>query len=161
MNGAENNRRYPRHEFRYEQLLAGLKDGKMPSLADFAKLPCEDISCGGIAFYMNNEPEFDRYLVGLGEGAHVTYLCARVAHTQQTLHKGQLSYRVGLQFTGRARLDRSTMSLFLGTDRSSAPGEYNTEEKDTQMQTSPAESGSQEAGADNTEVARQSSDENT
>lgn len=30
------------------------------------------------------------------------------------------------------------MSLFLGADRNSALGDYNTEEEDTQMQTSPA-----------------------
>ena len=50
MNGTEDNRTRPRREFSYEQLVAVVADGKMPSPADFARVPCEDISRGGIAF---------------------------------------------------------------------------------------------------------------
>jgi len=100
-----------RHEFPYEQLVALVTDGMMPSLGDFRTVPCEDVSSSGVAFLLEKEPDTDECVVALGKAQHLTYLCARVVHVRQVPHKGQLRYRVGCQFTGRARFERSTFSV--------------------------------------------------
>ena len=123
MTTPEDNRASPRHEFPYEQIVAAVADGEMPSLGDFRTVPCEDVSCGGIAIILKDKPEAEEYVVGLGKGRNLTYLCARVLHTQETVHKGQMRYGVGCQFTGRARLDRSTLRLVRIVDGDSATGE--------------------------------------
>ncbi len=109
----------PRHEFPYEQLVASVTNGNMPSLGDFRTVPCEDVSGSGIAFLLEDAPDADEYVVALGKAKHLIYLCVRVVHVQQLPHKGQLRYRVGCQFTGRARFERSTLSVVrVGEDSS-------------------------------------------
>ena len=154
----ENNRASPRHEFAYEQLVAAVADGEMPSMGDFRTVPCEDVSCGGIAFLLNDEPAAEEYIVGLGKAPNLTYLCAGVLHKEETVHKGQMRYRVGCQFTGRARLDRSTLKLVRNVDGDSATGETVQDEQQEEAEVQPPlsdESKSQEAGEGNTTVARQ------
>lgn len=106
---------------------------------------------------MKDEPEAEEYVVGLGRARNLTYLCARVVHTQETARKGQTRYRVGCQFTGRARLDRSTLSLVRVAEGDLTTGEPDVQEEEAEVQppTSPDEGESQEAGEGNTTVARQ------
>lgn len=101
----------PRHEFPYKQLAASVEDGRMPSLGDFCSVPCEDVSGSGIAFFLDNEPTAEEYVVALGKAQDLTYVCARVVHVQQIPHAGQLWYRVGCRFTGRARFNNTTLSV--------------------------------------------------
>ncbi len=154
----EDNRASTRHEFPYEQLIAPVTGGEMPSLGDFRTVPCEDVSCGGILLYFSDEPEAEEYVVGLGKGRNLTYLVARVVHMQETVHKGQTRYRVGCQFTGRARLDHGTLRLVRSVDGDSATGEIVQDEQkeEAEVRRPPSdESESQEAGEGNTTVARQ------
>ncbi len=110
----------PRHEFPYKQLVASVADGNMPSLGDFCTVPFEDVSGSGIAFLVEKEPSAEEYIVALGKVRNLTYVCARVVQVRQIAHKGQLWYRVGCRFTGRARFERSTLSVVrVGDD----PGE--------------------------------------
>jgi len=108
----------PRHVFPSKQLVAAVVDGKMPSVTDFSRVPCEDVSRSGIAVYLKDEPEVDEYVVGLGKSPDLSYVCARVVHTRQAVHTGQMRYRVGFQFTGRAHLDRSTLTMVRMSDDS-------------------------------------------
>ncbi len=101
----------PRHEFPYKQLVASVENGRMPCLGDFCTVPCEDVSGSGIAFFLDNEPTAEEYVVALGKPRDLTYVCARVLHVRQIPHKGQLWYRVGCRFTGRARCDNTTLSV--------------------------------------------------
>lgn len=100
-----------RHEFPYEQLVAELTEGRMPGLGDFQRVPCDNVSGSGIAFYLEQKPAVDEYVVALGSTPDLTYLCARVVHSQRVPRQGQLRYRVGCQLTGRARLDRNTLRV--------------------------------------------------
>ena len=115
----EDLRTSPRHEFPYEQLVALVANGNMPSLADFCNVPCENVSGSGIAFLLEKEPDANEYVVALGKAQNLIYLCARVVHVRQIPHKGQLRYRVGCQFTGRARYERSTLSVVRVGDNTS------------------------------------------
>ncbi len=63
---------------------------------------------GAIASIMLTAEE---YVVALGKTPNLIYVCARVVHIRQFLHKGQLRYRVGCQFTGRARFEQSTLRV--------------------------------------------------
>lgn len=100
-----------RHEFSYDQLVAVVADGKMPSLGDFRTVPCENLSCGGIAFCLDQEPGGDEYVIALGHPRELIYVCARVVHTSKVCCEGQVWYRVGCQFTDRAHFDRSTRCI--------------------------------------------------
>ncbi len=102
----DDHRTTPRHGFPYEQLVAAVTDGNMPSLRAFRAVPCEDVSRSGIAFYLEDEPAAKEYIVALGKPPKETYMCARVVHVRPVRHNGQWRYRVGCQFTGRARFER-------------------------------------------------------
>jgi hypothetical protein len=112
-----------RHEFRYDQLVALVADGNMPSLGDFFTVPCEDVSCNGIAFFLENEPTPEEYVVALGKPQNLTFVFARAVQVRQVLHNGQLRYRVGCQFTGRARIERSTLCVVRADDDSGEKSE--------------------------------------
>ncbi len=101
----------PRHEFPYEQFVAEVTEGRMPGLGDFRRVPCEDVSGSGVAFYLEQEPAVENYVVALGRTQNLIYLCARVMHTRRVARSGQLRYRVGCRLTGRARLDRNTLRV--------------------------------------------------
>lgn len=101
----------PRHEFRYLQLVASAADGNMPSADDFRTVPCEDVSGSGIAFFLDEEPEAMEYVVALGTPQDRTYVCARVVHVRQVADQGRVRYRVGCQFTGRARFDCGRLTV--------------------------------------------------
>ncbi len=101
----------PRHDFPYQQLVAMVADGKMPASSDFHTVPCENVSRGGIAFFLNEEPTAQEYVVALGPAWNLSYLCARVAHTRRAIYDGKLWYRVACRFTGRASFDHSTLTV--------------------------------------------------
>ncbi len=122
----------PRHEFPYNQLVASVADGKMPSLGDFCTVPCEDVSGSGIAFFLEREPTAEEYVVALGKTRNLIYVCARVVYVRQIPHKGQLWYRVGCRFTGRARFERSRLSV-VRVDDDSGETETAAEQETTEL----------------------------
>ena len=83
----------------------------MPALTDFGRVLCVDLSGGGIAFFLADAPESDEWVVALGKPPKLTYMFANVTHIQETEHKGQMRYRVGCRFAGRAAVDETTSTL--------------------------------------------------
>lgn len=92
-----------RHSFGVEQIVAGTVDGKMPPLESFRRVRCIDISKDGFAYYQEERPDYAELVVGLGLPPNVVYLQARVAHSEMIELCGNLVFRVGCEFTGRAQ----------------------------------------------------------
>jgi len=94
----------PRRSYHYRQLIAPIRDGKLPSPEDFFHATCEDISAGGISFYQDQTPDFEDLVVALGAPPEVTYFSARISRVTQKEHDGRDMNFVGCRFTGRVHL---------------------------------------------------------
>jgi hypothetical protein len=90
-----------RRSYQYLQLIAPIRQGGMPTRADFFQSPCEDISAGGISFYLASAPDFEDVVVALGKPPFLTYFIAHVARTLKKTVDGRAVYLVGCRFTGR------------------------------------------------------------
>jgi PAS domain S-box-containing protein len=99
--GGVENRTSPRRVFQYRQRIAPLLGNAMPSEADFFEVDCADISAGGLSFYLDRAPEFDKLIVALGKPPVLTHFAAQVVRTAETVVDGQRQYVVGCRFLGR------------------------------------------------------------
>jgi len=97
-------RKSPRRVYEYRQIIAPVLGDAMPLADDFFPVECRDISAGGIAFYLNRQPEFKALVVGLGRPPKVTYFTAEVIHFEKVEHRGQERYLLGCHFTGRVNM---------------------------------------------------------
>ena len=94
----------PRRAFKYYQMIAPMFGGQLPARRKFYEVECEDISAGGMGFYMNRPPDFDALVVALGRPPDESFLTARVIRVMKVERDGQRRYLVGCRFTGRAAL---------------------------------------------------------
>jgi len=93
-----------RRAYRYVQRIAPVIDDVMPKPDQFVEVQCNDISAGGISFFLDKPPDFDSLVVALGREPALTYFTARVARVAGVDQDGPKVYLVGCKFTGRARL---------------------------------------------------------
>lgn len=105
-----------RHSFGVEQVVAGLADGQMPDPEAFERVRFIDISKDGVAFFLGHRPEHQDLVIGLGIPPNIVYLLARVAHVEMIELCGNLVYRVGCQFTGRAEWDQQPSEILCDAD---------------------------------------------
>ena len=75
--------------------------GVMPTRKEFFQVTCENISAGGFAFYIENEPNFEHLVVALGQEPMLTFFSAQVIRIMQRELDGQEVYLVGCRFSGR------------------------------------------------------------
>lgn len=94
----------PRNVFHYEQLIAPIYGGVIPTQKNFFKVTCENISAGGISFLLDERPDYQSLVVALGQGSAVRYLTARVAHVVEKQQGDKKLYVVGCRFSGRIYL---------------------------------------------------------
>jgi len=94
----------PRRTYRYSQSIAPMYDRVLPSQDEFFQVTCEDISAGGISFYLAQTPEFKNLVVALGAPPKVTHFAADVVRTFEKELDGRKMHLVGCRFTGRIRL---------------------------------------------------------
>ena len=126
MDAPDNKRQTPRYPYPYYQQVAAVQAGQMPALTGFRRVLCADLSSGGIALFLADAPESDEWVVALGKPPNLTYMCASVTHVQETEHKGQMRYRVGCRFAGRAAVDETTSTLTRTTGTDAAENESET-----------------------------------
>ncbi len=101
--GAEQ-RSSPRRAYRYQQAIAPIYNGQIPTRRHFATVECRDISAGGIAFVLDTVPDFTDLVVALGRSPQLTHFTATVARTCEIDDEGRKRYLVGCRFTGRINL---------------------------------------------------------
>jgi hypothetical protein len=93
----------PRRTYQYRQLIAPLIGDRLPARNRFFEAVCEDISAGGISFYLDTPPDFKRVVVGLGQAPQLTFFTATIARVAETEFEGRRQFLVGCRFTGRIR----------------------------------------------------------
>ncbi len=93
----------PRRTYQYRQLIAPLIGDRLPARNRFFEVVCEDISAGGIAFYLDARPDFKRVVVGLGQPPRLTFFTAEIVRLSETDANGRPQFLVGCRFTGRIR----------------------------------------------------------
>ncbi len=93
----------PRRTYQYRQLIAPLLGNRLPARNRFFEVVCEDISAGGIAFYLDSRPGFERVVVGLGQPPQLTFFTADIVRIAETEADGRRQFLVGCRFTGRIR----------------------------------------------------------
>jgi PAS domain S-box-containing protein len=103
-------RRRPRQAYRFGQLIAPVRDLLLPPKQEFFEVVCENISVGGILFYLAAAPDFKDLVVALGKPAFRMYIAARVAWVMEKMSDGRTVYQVGCRFTGRLPLEAMDFS---------------------------------------------------
>lgn len=93
----------PRRTYQYRQLIAPLIGDRLPARNRFFEVVCEDISAGGVAFYLDARPDFKRVVVGLGQPPQLTFFTADIVRIAETEADGRRQFLVGCRFTGRIR----------------------------------------------------------
>ncbi len=109
-----------RHSFGVEQRIAESQDGQMPASDAFCTVRCVDISPAGFAFYIENRPTCNSLVVELGIVPNVVYLTANVKHFEMIEFCGNLVFRVGCEFTGRAQWSERPENVLRQCDEDSA-----------------------------------------
>jgi len=94
----------PRRNFQYRQAIAPMYGDAMPSRKKFFTVVCEDISAGGLSFYLENPPEFEDLVVALGQPPAISFFRAKVVRVMDRELNGQPVHLVGCRFTGRVHL---------------------------------------------------------
>ncbi len=94
-------RKKPRRAYPYIQLLASMKDDRLPGRSAFKEVLCHDISASGFSFYSPTPPASDTLVVAFGTRDTYTYLKAHVVHCRRT-EDGR--FLVGCQYTGRVQV---------------------------------------------------------
>ncbi|HVX14199.1 MAG TPA: GGDEF domain-containing protein [Pirellulales bacterium] len=94
-------RRQPRRPFPSHELIAPYVDSQWPAPSAFRQVQCHDISPGGIAFLLPKLPDYKSIVVALGVAPNITYLAARITHSNTFEADGQPMFLIGCRFTGR------------------------------------------------------------
>lgn len=101
---AEEKRTSPRRRYQYRQMIAPMIGATIPRRRDFYEVDCEDISAGGISFYLERPPDFESLVVALGRPPTVSYFTARVVRIVAPSPPERPRYLIGCRFTGRVHL---------------------------------------------------------
>lgn len=97
-------RKSPRNPFLCTQMLGAVDEDHLPAVDELEQITCENVSCGGIAFYREGLPDFSECVIALGRPPELTYILARVAHIDPV-------FRVGCQFLRKLAVDPATGRL--------------------------------------------------
>ena len=107
----DESRNAPRHTFGVQQFVAKIVGDQMPSLEALRCVRCADISRSGFAYYQETRPDHDELIIALGIPPEHIYVTARIVHVKLIELCGGLAFRVGCQFTGRARYCKDTKAF--------------------------------------------------
>jgi hypothetical protein len=74
-----------------------------PQVDEYFNVECNDISQGGISFFLKRPPGCEHFAVALGQRPRITVLIGRVAYAREVDHDGDRMYLVGCQFINRLK----------------------------------------------------------
>ncbi len=89
-----------RFPFSAQQVIAPYSGNDMPRTADFRRVPCHDISAGGLSFYWSQPIDFEYVVVALESSTASMRLIGRTTFCVQ---ETPLRYRIGCQFVKRLK----------------------------------------------------------
>ena len=97
----EEMRSSPRKKYQFNQRIGPMHGGLLPRTDEYFNVECNDISKGGISFYLKRPPGCEQFAIVLGQKPKVTILAAKVVNTKEVEHDDQQMYLVGCQFIDR------------------------------------------------------------
>jgi len=98
LNAPDNDRRgMERYEYPVYQLLAPYDGSRPPDRSEFREVLCNDMSRGGISFFLASPPSFERAVMALGSPTRFIYVVVRVRNSRPDARRG---YVVGCEFEG-------------------------------------------------------------
>lgn len=104
-NGSGKNRRSSKRlPFQHWQRIAPIYGGVLPTLQQFFKVECCDLSNGGVSLYVASRPLFNSLVVALGAPPDERFFTARVVRVTPQARDGREVYQLGCQFMGRVHL---------------------------------------------------------
>jgi PAS domain S-box-containing protein len=92
-----------RRSYRYEQRIAPMVGDALPDRKLFFEVQCNDISAGGISFFVERAPTYENVVVALGKPPALSYFRATVVRVASVQKDGATVYLVGCRFAGRVR----------------------------------------------------------
>jgi hypothetical protein len=93
-----------RRPYACKQKIYPIVANQLPTPDCLYEVRCNDISCGGISFLLEEKPTFTDWVVALGRPPAVTYFLAKLAHVQQITWEGRAQYKVGCRLIDRVNL---------------------------------------------------------
>ncbi|MDZ7618139.1 MAG: hypothetical protein U1E05_14130 [Patescibacteria group bacterium] len=95
-NSPVDRRRQRRSRFVATQRIALRRAPGIPDEAEFIEVQCHDLTRGGFSFLLPSKPSFHFLVVAFGAAPNITYISARVTHSEPVLvHKSGLIERLG------------------------------------------------------------------
>jgi len=94
----------PRRPYHYRQLIAPVDGDQLPPLESFIEVECEDISAGGLSFFLPERPNFKQVVVALGQAPFMTHFKADVVRVVEVSDESDPRFLVGCRFAGRVYL---------------------------------------------------------
>jgi PAS domain S-box-containing protein len=91
----------PRRAFRYRQRVAKYEPDRPPESLKFDEVQFEDISAGGVSFFLDYQPTFETVVLALGAPPNLHYLSARITSVTELMRDGQRAYKIGCRFLDR------------------------------------------------------------
>jgi hypothetical protein len=99
----ESLRSSPRKQYQVSQRIAPMHNDLPPQVDEYFNVECNDISQGGISFYLKRPPGCEQFAIVLGQKPMVTVLIGRVVYSKAVKHNGDRMYLVGCQFIDRLK----------------------------------------------------------
>lgn len=88
-------RKRERYGFPVVQKICPCRGKFVPGSARFFPVQCKDLSRGGIAFYLDYEPSFERFILMLGTDERHEYVAGEVVYVQALPDDAPGRYLVG------------------------------------------------------------------
>ena len=95
----------PRKEFRREQLISPLVEGKRMDQHCFFDVRCYDISTNGFSYTSRAVPQNRELVVGFGTPPSLTYVTAEIVRISPIVIDGEKTNLIGCRYTGRGEPD--------------------------------------------------------
>ncbi len=91
----------PQRTFPYRQRVAKFEPGRAPETLDFTEVQFEDISAGGVSFFLNSRPEFEKVVLALGAAPNLHYIAAQITSVGDLSRDGARLFKIGCRFLDR------------------------------------------------------------
>lgn len=100
---AEQRRKHERFNFPVLQKICPCRGDVIPRPARFLTVKCKDLSRGGISFYLDFEPSFDRFILMLCNKDRTDYVLGEVIHLQELPADSPDRYLVGCRLIRKVK----------------------------------------------------------
>jgi hypothetical protein len=76
-----------------------------PRVDEYFNVECNDISRGGVSFFLKRPPGCEKFAIVLGQKPMITIMVAKVVNIKEVTHNDQHQYLVGCKFISQIKSD--------------------------------------------------------